>query len=398
MYLRNRLIRFLNVKNNILLVAGIFCVVFGVVDILSLFLHYYDDIETILRAKSTPESLCMITIGLIVIVVILYLKRKISNARFYSGYFEGDLDGVVLFEDLAAVTGKNTFLMEMEFAVFMSVYMKRYSIISENGKRYIKLYSKIFKCSCKHCGAEIEKAEYFTGKCPYCGGSDLFANVITDKQYYSISSEGGEKKNKPEYYQNGNSIFKIIAGLMLFGTAGIFISIFLMFSICQLANAINYDEFIESYYHGVIFEGKEMKNQNQIAQVSLLSDAVFGFGAIIVFFFPAKIGVSMARKSSLSARVSRAFAEQKSPFITAEQLQKKLRVKKPFKCIEKLIRGGYIKNCTFEKHEDEVKLALSKKIQKDICPNCGASITEAVDENYKCKYCSSLIMQVVVKK
>ena len=398
MYLRNKLIRLLNAKNNILLIAGIFCVVFGAVDIISLFVHYYDDIETILRAKSTPQSLCMIATGLIVIVVIMYLKRKISNARFYSGYFEGDLDGVVYFEDLSAVTGKNTFLMEIEFAVFMSVYMKRYSIISENGKKYIKLYSKIYKCSCKHCGAEIEKAEYFTGKCPYCGGSDLFANVITDKQYYSISSEGGEKKNKPEYYQNGNAARKRIVGLILAGAAAVFICIFIMYSICRLADAVNYDEFIGAYYHGVIFEGKEMKNQNQIAQASLISDAVFGLGAIIVFFFPAWIGAFMSRNSYLCMKASKAFAEQKSPFITAEKLKKKLRMKKPFKCIEKLIREGYIKNCTFEKHENEVKLALSKRIQKDICPNCGAPITEAVDENYKCRYCNSLIMQVVVKK
>lgn len=398
MYLRNRLIRFLNVKNNIFLIAGVFCVVFGAVDIISLFVHYYDDLETILRAKSTPESLCMIAIGLIVIAAIMYLKRKISNARFYSGYFEGDLDGVVYFEDLSAVTGKNTFLMEIEFAVFMSVYMKRYSIISENGKRYIKLYSKIYKCSCKHCGAEIEKAEYFTGKCPYCGGSDLFANVITDKQYYSISSEGGEKKNKPEYYQNGNAAIKRIVGIILAGAAAIFISIFIMFSISRLADAINYDEFIKNYYHEVLFEGKEMKMQNQISKTSLISDAVFGLGAIIFFLFPAVKGASMARNSSLSAKASKAFAEQKSPFVTAEKLKKKLRIKKSFKCIEKLIRKGYIKNCTFEKHENEVKLALSKKIQKDICPNCGAPITEAVDENYMCRYCKSLIMQVVVKK
>lgn len=398
MYLRNGLIRFLNIKNNILLIAGIFCVAFGAVDIISLFVHYYDDIETILRARSTPESLCMIAIGLIVIVVIMYLKRKISNARFYSGYFEGDLDGVVYFEDLSAVTGKNPLLMKMEFAVFMSVYMKRYSIISENGKSIIKLYSKIYKCSCKHCGAEIEKEEYFTGKCPYCGGSDLFANVITDNEYYSISTENSDKKKKTQYYQNGNSILKRIAGLMLCGTAAVFISIFIMFSISKLADAINYDEYIKSYYHSVLFEGKEMKNQGQISQASLIGNAVFGFGAILIFLFPAVKGASMAQNSSLSVKASKAFAEQESPFITAENLMKKLRMKKPFKCIEKLIRKGYIKNCTFEKHEDEVKLALSKKIQKDICPNCGAAITEAVDENYKCRYCSSLIMQVVVKK
>lgn len=85
MYLRNGLIRFLNVKNNILLFASVFFVVVGVIDLLSLFLHYYNDFETIKRAKSTPGSLMMIAVGLIAAIVIMYLKRKISNARFYSG-------------------------------------------------------------------------------------------------------------------------------------------------------------------------------------------------------------------------------------------------------------------------------------------------------------------------
>lgn len=86
MYLRNGLIRFLNVKNNILLFASVFFVVVGVIDLLSLFLHYYD-FETIKRAKSTPGSIMMIAVGLIAAIVIMYLKRKISNARFYSGFF-----------------------------------------------------------------------------------------------------------------------------------------------------------------------------------------------------------------------------------------------------------------------------------------------------------------------
>lgn len=398
MYLRNGLIRFLNVKNNILLFASVFFVVVGVIDLLSLFLHYYDDFETIKRAKSTPGSLMMIAVGLTAAIVIMYLKRKINNARFYSGFFESDLDGVVYFEDLTSVTGKNPFFIRMEFAVFMSVYMKRYLIISENGKSYIKLYSKTFKCSCKHCGAEIEKEEYFTGKCSYCGGSNLFATVITDNEYYSISSEDSDKTKKTEYYQNGNAVKRRIAGLIIAGAAAIFVSIFIMFSISQLADAMNYDEFIRSYYHGVLFEGKEMKEQSRISQTSLINNAVFGFGMMIVFLFPALIGASMARDSFLCVKASKAFTEHKRPFITAENLRKKLRLKKPFKCIERLIRKGYIKNCTFEKHGDEVKLALSKKIQKDICPNCGASITEAVDEKYICKYCKSMIMQVVVKK
>ena len=68
------------------------------------------------------------------------------------------------------------------------------------------------------------------------------------------------------------------------------------------------------------------------------------------------------------------------------------------KFVKASICNGYLKNCTFEKHNDEIVVALSKKVVKDRCVSCSAPITGAVDENYRCRYCGNLIMGVVVKK
>ena len=68
------------------------------------------------------------------------------------------------------------------------------------------------------------------------------------------------------------------------------------------------------------------------------------------------------------------------------------------KSVRASMRRRYLKNCTFEVHDEQLKMALAKKIVKDKCPSCYGAITGAVNENYRCRYCNSLIMDVVVKK
>lgn len=68
------------------------------------------------------------------------------------------------------------------------------------------------------------------------------------------------------------------------------------------------------------------------------------------------------------------------------------------KMIERTIKQGYLKNCTIEVHNGVPKIALSKKIVKDTCPNCGAPIVGVVSDVYVCRYCGKKIYNVVEKK
>ena len=68
------------------------------------------------------------------------------------------------------------------------------------------------------------------------------------------------------------------------------------------------------------------------------------------------------------------------------------------KPVHAAMRRRYLNNCTLEMHDGELKMALAKKIVKDKCPTCNGAITGAVNENYRCRYCNNLIMDVVVKK
>ena len=55
--------------------------------------------------------------------------------------------------------------------------MTNFILREKNGKMQVVLASKIEKCECKNCAGVFEKKVYFTGICPYCGGSDLFAKI-----------------------------------------------------------------------------------------------------------------------------------------------------------------------------------------------------------------------------
>ena len=44
---------------------------------------------------------------------------------------------------------------------------------------------------------------YFTGTCPYCKSSDLFAKILTDQRFYSISSDVEKGNQDASFYLSG---------------------------------------------------------------------------------------------------------------------------------------------------------------------------------------------------
>lgn len=66
--------------------------------------------------------------------------------------------------------------------------------------------------------------------------------------------------------------------------------------------------------------------------------------------------------------------------------------------VRSAMRYGFLKNCTLDKHDNKLRVALAKKIVKDACPHCNAPIVGAVVVNYTCKYCGKTIMDVMERK
>ena len=396
MYLREKIIKIIKVINALMTVAGLFNVVVSAYVIISLLTYYSDQINTALNAKAMPESVSLIIIGIILLVISGVLRLLIGNAFFYSSYFENNLDGCIDYSDLSEITGKNIPFVAAELSLFRFTIMKNYDLISQNGKKSVVLKSKKYTCQCGSCGAHIEKSVYFTGECTYCGGSDLFAKIITDDRFYCISNDTSDNRRKSSYYTGNHLSFKKVFYIFLLGLTLLSIVISAMYI---EDNISNYND--QEYLRNVLLSPDNHLYSFELIKADILDSIIFG-AVIVLSLIPVMLNKIRKIKYISTAEIcSHFFAKSKTPFIKAKNLPEvnftKSR-KRKMKSMKASLRTGYLRNCTFEKHDDELMVALAKKIVKDKCPSCGASITGAADEHYKCKYCDNLIMEVIRKK
>ncbi len=392
MYLKEKWVNFCRIKNIPMLFFAIFELIFSAYVMISLYITYHDRPEVLLYAKATPECIVATIIGIILLIYALISKHWIADAHFYSSYFESDLDGFVEYEDLAEVMGKKHFSVKFELHLFRLLYMKNYSLKAVDRKEKVVLDSKVYSCYCKNCAALIQKKEYFTGSCSYCGSSDLFAKVLTKERFYSISNSMGDIKQNPEYFKHKKLNAKLILMAILLGVDTLVITICLMMSLSELSHY-----FDQGYLKDLLLSGESYSSYALIKR-EILDLIMFG-GFFALIFTPGFIGNhKKLRDYNVTVHCAEFFAKCKKPFVEACKLPKIKKKKNTLRYVRNAIRRRYLINCTLEKHSGELKVALAKKIVKDECPTCGAAIVGAVDANYKCRYCGNLIMDVVVKK
>lgn len=85
MYLREKRIKLLKLKNVMFTVLGIFFVAVSAFVMLSLISYYHDILETVLEAKATPDSIAATIIGLILLLTAGISRRLIGDANFIMG-------------------------------------------------------------------------------------------------------------------------------------------------------------------------------------------------------------------------------------------------------------------------------------------------------------------------
>lgn len=396
MYLKNSKIKIMKIIGYICTVIGTFEVAMSVWNLISLVSHYRDDLETVLYAKSTPQSVMSIIWGSVLLVLAFRLKGMIEDANFFSGYFEGDLDGYVTYGDLADVRGKKESKIKKQLHLLRKTCMKNFELKRINGLEQVVLNSKKYTCECKNCGALIEKSNYFTGICSYCGSSDLFAKVLADNRFYSISNKVSEGVKKPAFYTAKNLKNKKVLFLILLCLG---LSVMVILTVMGLDNIGKYND--EDYLAELLLSGKSY------ASFDLIKKDIMDTILISAVFVPVLISVVINRGKRISyinmaESCSKFFASCKKPFIPTAQLPDisggKREQEKSMKTLRGALKRRYLVNCTLEKHGDELVAALAKQIVKDKCPSCNGPIVGAVDEHYKCKYCDNVIMDVVRKK
>lgn len=396
MYLREKRIKILKLKNVVFTVFGIFFVAESLFVMVSLISHYHDRLETVLEAKATPESIVIIIIGMLLLLTAGISRRLIGDANFYSGYFEGDLSGCIQYRDLADVTGKSAGRVRRQLHFFRKVYMKGYELKSAEHTEQVVLNSKICICECKHCGAQIEKRVYFTGVCPYCENSDLFARVLTDNRFYSIENRVSEGVKNPGFYSIQDIAMKkkVFLLYLCLGLSAIAVG-----TVICMGNIADYNN--KEYLTDVLLSGKSPYSSYELIKAEIMDTIIWG-AVLALAFIPVVLNRRKKIKYIFAADdCSQYFAGYKTPFVDAENLPaaaKNSSRRKVLKSVRGALRYRYLLNCTLEKHEDVLRVALARKIVKDQCPSCGGAVAGAVDEHYQCKYCGNIIMGVVRKQ
>ena len=394
MYLRQGILKLLKVKNVLLMIAGIFFIFAGSYNIIDLLITYRNDIDTALHAKSMPGSIDWVLMAIVFIIVATFSRKLMGDARFYSSYFEGSLDGRIRFKDLARVSGKPTFIVVTELSLFRFLYMKKYSFVKVEGKKVIELFSKKTLCECKNCGAPVNKSDYFVGVCNYCGSSDVFAKILAGDRFYSISSEAKKGLNRPDYYEGKNLGVKnnLFRALIVIGLGVAFLCAF-MFG----TSASDYNN--KDYLNKKLLDPTNHFSSYDQIRSQLISLMIFGailFVILIVLAIRRILKVLFIGEAEDCALF---FSKSAKPFIpTSEIPSVKAKGEKKILRVRGALRNGYLANCTLEMHDDEMKVALAKKIVKDTCPSCASPIVGAVDENYTCQVCGNKIMGVIEKK
>ena len=134
--------------------------------------------------------------------------------------------------------------------------MKGFELKVIGNEEQVVLDSKIAVCECKNCAARIEKRMYFTGVCPYCDSSDLYAKVLSGNRFYSIENQISKGTNKPDFYAAKNIGLK--KGLMAgyFGLAMFVIIIFFIMGIDQMSK---YND--EEYLIEVLFSEEDREEE-----------------------------------------------------------------------------------------------------------------------------------------
>lgn len=394
MYLKNKWVKALKVKNVLLTIAAVCEFLVSASVAIDLLVYYHDDIDTALHAKAMPDCIRGIIVSACLFIITFLSRKMIAEATFFSSYFEGSLDGYIRFEDLAKVVGRPTCLVRAELHVYRFLYMKKFAFVNVEEHKQVELESKKTLCECKSCGAPIEKRVFFTGTCQYCGSSDIHAKILSGDQFYSISSDVNLVVNRPDYYEgNGLTAKKVLFPILIV----LSVSMAIVLTMFVIDYCVKYND--KDYLTKVMLNPDNHLYSFDLIQKDMLSTivgvSIFALG-FYALFVRRTLRALCVRSSAEYAEI---FAKWNKPFVPVSKLEadEKKRKRKVRK-VRGAIRLAYLQHCTLEMHEDALKIALAKKIVKDRCPSCAAPIVGAVDEEYVCQHCGNKIMGVIEKK
>lgn len=188
MYLKEKLIRILKIKNAVLALFTILNLITGVSWELYLVIRYWGDWFTIAHAKATPDFIFWIIVGP-VILLIVYISKE---AFIFFGLMPLLLNRVIRIRLVMTADAMAKFFstIKVPFVAASRLpaegrlpakrrlslvrramrkgYLRHCTIEKHNGVMQVALAKKIVKDSCPSCGAPITGAVYSDYVCRYC--------------------------------------------------------------------------------------------------------------------------------------------------------------------------------------------------------------------------------------
>ena len=395
MYLKEKKIKRLQLKNLLFICFSVFELFVCGTYIISEFTTYRDNPEVAWHAKSMASSIVMVIVSSVLLVQAILSRRWIGKATFFSGYFEGSLDGRVEASELAKVTGDKVEKIRKQLISFRKHYMQKFELLEEKGEMIAELYSKKVLCACKSCGATMEKRIYFTGTCPYCGSSDLFAKVLADHQFYSIKTEVKSGETKPAFYLSGHLLIKKIGYFLTTGFTAFLALIGFLMTVTEIPHY-----FDREYQQALLLSPDYPYRSYALIKANILDNIIYAFMMFLILSPVVFYGIRRIVSMMTAKICAEVFAKSSKPFVPESRLASAgvpLEGNRGLRSIRYSIHKRDLRNCTLEVHEGKLMVALAKKIVKDKCPSCSGPIVGAVDENYVCQYCGRQIMGVVEK-
>ena len=372
MYTRNVLIKILKVKNVILYILGV-AVIMG-----TLYANISNIIFGDFNLGYIMATVVLVVLGLLFICMCKLSDKWIGDANMISAYFEGDLDGQIPMSDMAKLMSMSVANVTFKLRVFRCFYMKGYSVVKHGSDRQVVLDSRKIMCQCKECGGEMERSGRFVGKCGYCGGLDISTKVLYEDKFYSIENDISKGYGNPKFYQAPKLNRKMIWAFIIWGIGAAF----------ALISLAGFTDLFTQYRN----DGYDKE----------ALDTAMGFAVMFIgFLIPIINGTKRLVYVFVTLSSSTYFAKRKTPYVEFSSIpfvKSGFNKRNRIRILKKTMRKRYLNNCNFEIHNNELKLVLSKRIDKNKCPYCGSAITVPVNEHYECTNCNRKIMYLVKSK
>lgn len=328
MYINEKRINAINIKNILFSAIAIACLVGSVSWELFLAIRYQGDPFIISHAAATPSFYFWIIVGPLMLINAGISTANIGDARFYANYFEINPNRYIPIAELAGAIGKREGSVKSQLLLFSKLYMGNYLITEDT----------------------VE-----------------LAYKAANSQYINLSKGARSKKavreemGIPQYYTADN-LENLRAVYPALAVISVIVILIMAHGIMQAL--FNFDN--KEYYRAIILDVNKHMQSRELIRYHLIeiiiTNAFVILGAIPVLFY----AIGRIRYAKAADACAKYFAKSNIATVKLADLPTAHSAgnKKKRKLVKAAIRKGYLKHCTLKLRYGELEVFLPEKTEK----------------------------------